>query len=333
MTAPRRFAGLFALIALSQACGCTMYLARAEIEEQQTLDLTGVKHVFVDTRNGAIDVKCDPARKDADIRVVKYASGTSEADARSHAEAIEIDAARDPQQADTVRVAARWPTDAGGRNRGARFTIALPPDATLNLKTSNGGVNVARAASGADIDTSNGAITVRDTRGHVAANTRNGRITLTGIDGDVEAHTSNGTIEMDRVGVASVTAVTSNGGIHAVNVKGNVEARTSNGSIDLRIAALPPKPEIRASSSNGRVLVEAPGTVNARLNMRTTFGRVTARLDEVGTMREFESGRQHLSATLNQGDGLIEIKSSNGAVTFQSVGKAPASAPVASASR
>lgn len=331
MTAPRRFAGLFALIALSQASGCTMYLARAEIEEQQTLDLTGVKQFIVDTRNGSIDVKCDPNRADADIRVVKYASGASEADAREHAQQIEIDAARDPQQADAVRVAAKWPLHAGGRNRGARFTIALPPHAALDLKTSNGGVSVARAAAGADIDTSNGSITVLDTKGNVTAHTSNGRVTLTGIDGDVDARSSNGTIQLDRVGAQSVKVVTSNGGIHAVNVKGNVAARTSNGTIDLRIAAVPAAPRIKAVSSNGRVLVETPGAVNARLRMRASNGRIHANLDDVGTLRDLDTSRSSLSATLNNGEGLIEITSSNGGVTFQTTNKTPAAGPVASA--
>ncbi len=328
MTSPRRIAGLFALCLLAQSAGCTMYLARAEIDEQKIVDLTGVKHVFVDTRNGSIDVKCDPSHADADIRVVKFASGISEADAHEHAEQIEITAARDPQQADTVRVAARWPSDAGGRNRGARFAIALPPHAALDLKTRNGAVSVARGASGANIDTSNGSVTVTDTKGKVAAHTSNGRMTLTNIDGDVDVNSSNGTIRLDRVGAGSVAAVTSNGGILAMNVTGNVSAKTSNGSIELRIATLPARPEIRAVSTNGRVLVEAPGTVNAKLNMRTSNGRVTAKLDEVGNMRDFESGRQHLSATLNKGDGLIEIQSSNGGVTFETVGKTSA-APVA----
>lgn len=323
MTSSRRVAGLFTLCILTHAAGCTMYLARVEIEEQQTLDFTGVKHVQVDTRNGSIDVKCDPAQADADIRVVKYANGTSEADAREQAEQIEIAADRDPQQADTLRVAAKWPESAGGRNRGAKFSIALPPHATLDLKTRNGGVSVARAAAGADIDTSNGSITVLDTRGHVAARTSNGRITLTGIDGDVNAHSSNGTIRLDRVGASSVAAVTSNGGIHAANVKGNVNAKTSNGSIELRIAAMPDKPEIKVVSSNGRVLVEAPGSVNAKLRMRTSNGRVSAKLDDVGNMRDFESGRQHLSATLNKGEGLIEIQSSNGGVTFETRSTSP----------
>jgi len=329
MLAHRRNFAFLGLVLLSQTTGCVSYLARAEIDYQQTIDLAGVKHVCVETGNGSIDIQCDPARKDADIRAVKYANGVTEADATEYAEQIDIDVARDPARADTVRVVATWPKNASGRNRGARFTIALPPHAVLDLKTSNGGVSVARAAAGATIDTSNGQITVLDTKGDIHARTRNGRVTLTGVDGDIDAQTSNGRIVLDRAGRSSVKVVTSNGAIQALNVRGNVSARTSNGSIELRLAALPDKPAISAVSSNGRVLVEAPGAVNARLRMRTSNGRVHAELKDVGTMRDFESSRSALSATLNQGDGLIEISSSNGGVTFQTTAKP--GTPVASA--
>ena len=327
MLAHRRIAALFALVLAAQAAGCGVFLARVEIESTQTLDVAGVRQFCVDTGNGSIDVQCDPARKDAEIHTVKYASGTSEEDARPYAEAIEITAARDPLAADTVRVAAKWPKSAGGRNRGARFKIALPPNAALKLDTSNGAVAVARAAAGVDIDTSNGSITVTDCRGAVTAHTSNGRVTLTGIDGDIDARSSNGRIQLDRVGRGSVKAVTSNGGIHAVNVKGNVAARTSNGSIELRIAALPARPEIKAVSSNGRVLVETPGAVNAKLRMRASNGRIHANLDDVGTLKDLSTGRSHLSATLNAGEGLIEITSSNGGVTFQTAGATTSAAP------
>ena len=326
MSLPRRIVALSAMLCMLPLAGCTTYLARAEINYQTTLDLAGVTRVYVETGTGKIDVQCDPARKDADIQAVKFASGTTEEDARLYAEEVQIHAERDPQRADTVRIVAQWPPNAMGRSRGAAFTIALPPHPALELKTTNGPVSVARAASGANIDTSNGAVTVLDTKGEIMARTRNGRVTLRGVDGDIDAQSSNGRIELDRVGRSSVKVVTSNGAIHAVNVKGNVSARTSNGSIDLRLVEMPARPEISAVSSNGRVLVETPATVNARLNMRTSNGRVHAELAEVGTMRDFESGRSHLSATLNQGEGQIEIRSSNGAVTFRT-----ATTPVATA--
>ena len=92
--------------------------------------------------------------------------------------------------------------------------------------------------------------------------------------------------------------------------------RTSNGRIELRLAAVPAEPEIRAISSNGRVRVELPETVKATLRMRTSNGRVHADLTGA-TVEEVETDRTRFRARLNGGGGSIEIASTNDSVTFR----------------
>src|SRR5262249_32688028 len=267
-----------AALAISQVTGCAMYLARSEVEFQKSMDFAGIHKVVVETGNGSIDVQCDPARKDVDIQATKYSRGVTPEDARQHAEDIDIDADRDPGQPDTLRIVAHWPHDDAMRGRGARFRVCLPPEAALCLRTSNGHVTTEKGGSAIDIETSNGRVTVTGSGGPVRANTSNGSMFLTDIAGDVDVKSSNGDIEIDRAGKASVRAVTSNGSIRAIRTSGNAFVHTSNGSVELRLTAMPQNPEITARSSNGRVIVEAPSPVSARLRMRTSNGHVHADL-------------------------------------------------------
>src|SRR5262245_60701009 len=134
LTRTRVLCGL-ALFILSQSTGCAVYLAKSEVEFQQSVDFAGIRTVCVDTRNGSIDVQCDAARKDVDIQATKFSRGVTEDDARQHAEDIDIAVERDPAASDTLRIVASWPRDDSMRSRGASFRLSLPPETALHLRT------------------------------------------------------------------------------------------------------------------------------------------------------------------------------------------------------
>ena len=319
MTVVRAAGLLSGVFVLLQSAGCVAYLARAEVEFRQKLPAAGMRELSVESRNGEIEVQCVPGAAEVDIAAVKYSRGLTHADALRHAEEISIDARRDSARPDALRVVAEWPRDADGRGRGARFRVTLPPDAVLKLRTSNGHVSVAGAGRDVDIETSNGRVSVRDAGAAVAARTRNGRVAVTNARGNVDVRSSNGGIELDRVGVDQVRAETSNGSVRVTGARGNADVRTSNGSIELQLVSVPPRPDITVSSSNGHVSVQAPATINARLRMRTSNGGVHLDLHDATPLRDVSTGRSHFDATLNNGSGIIELHTSNGAVTFRTI--------------
>lgn len=126
---------------------------------------------------------------------------------------------------------------------------------------------------------------------HVDLRTSNGRIEVDGISGTCRARTSNGSIDLENV-TGEVEARTSNGSIEhqgMVPPESSNELRTSNGSISVSFTA-DPDVEIDASTSNGRVsssrpiaatrtesthLVGTMGEGGADLIIRTSNGSVT----------------------------------------------------------
>src|SRR5258706_11327172 len=70
--------------------GCLMYPIRGEIQSHETASIDGLKKLAVETRNGEIGVRCDPAAKEVAIHVNRSARGLTEQDARAFAERIEI---------------------------------------------------------------------------------------------------------------------------------------------------------------------------------------------------------------------------------------------------
>jgi DUF4097 and DUF4098 domain-containing protein YvlB len=313
---------------LSQAYGCALYPYRVEVEHPATAGFEGVKKLVVETRNGSIEVRCDPNRKDVDIQAVKSACGFSEEDARTIAEAINIEVGRDPAESWVLRVAAKFPPADLARNQSARFRITLPPDAELALDTSNGRVTAEGCAKDVRINTSNGRITVTDCRGTLDARTSNGPVTARDVAGDVDVQTTNGRIELERVGRNLVKARTSNGRIRVMDAIGEAQVRTSNGSVELRCRSVSSAPHIQVVTSNGHVEVEVPRTINAELEMSTSNGRVHADFQDV-RVSDFDSSRSRLRARLNDGGGSIDLESSNGSITLRAVGDAVIAKPAA----
>jgi len=314
-----RWSSLLLVTLAVQAAGCISYPFRGEVVIDQTLPADGLKKLVVDNRNGPIEVRCDQDRGDIHVHAVKFARGLTLDDAQDHAGQIEVEMERDPADQGVLRLVSRVPYVDWNRGPGTSFRIHMPPGAELHLETSNGRVDATGCAGQVVARSSNGTITIEKVQGTVDASTSNGRIVARDVDGNIRVRTSNGGIELERVGKESIEAVTSNGRIRIADARGEAALRTSNGSIEMRLTSVPSNPRIRAVTSNGHVDVELPGDVSARLDMHTSNGRVTANLQGL-RVGEIESSRSRLSATLNEGGGLVEIRSSNGSISLRTVG-------------
>jgi hypothetical protein len=338
-----------ALTLAAQLAGC----ARARIEFEKTTDFRGLTEAVVETRNGLIDVRSDLNAQDVQVRGIKSADGRNPAEARAHAEQIAIEVRRDPDRPERLCIAARLPAEEKW-HCGASFSVVLPASIALQLKTSNGQVAVTGPCRAVHIETNNGRVNVSNVAGDVYARTTNHPADIINVDGNVDVQTSNArikldevhggvygrtshgvitawnitgdldllscdaAIEMERVGVARIKAVTSNGRIRALQTRGNATLETTNGPIEVRAASVPDNPVVRVTSTNGPVRVELPGTLKARLKMRTTNAEVHADLKGVA-VKDLESGQDFLSATLNGGGGSVDIESTNAPVTFQAL--------------
>lgn len=173
---------------------------------------------------------------------------------------------------------AEAPTTQAGINLRVDYTIHLPNRANLNLKTSNGRVNVSNIQGEVTSRTSNGRVDYADILGAASARTSNGRVTIAGVDGPVVAATSNGRVDITHDGPLAdhpIECETSNGSITVALAEGStfaVDARTSNGRVHSTFlvdgAADERKrhlvgtvggggPEVRLRTSNGSIHLEA----------------------------------------------------------------------------
>jgi DUF4097 and DUF4098 domain-containing protein YvlB len=205
------------LTVLVPLAGCTRAPFREEIAFHETADVKGVETVCVETKNGAIDVRCAKDADQADIQGAKFASGITPEDARRRAEEVQIEVQRDGARPTILRIVAKFPVVDSG-NRGASFRITLPQAVATELLTSNGEVSVAGAARDVHVETSNGRISITDVQGGAYARTSNGR---------VDAKIKEGAVKDFHSSRHSVTATLNDGA-------GTVDIQSSNGSVTLR---------------------------------------------------------------------------------------------------
>jgi hypothetical protein len=159
------------------------------------------------------------------------------------------------QEGDTIRVEARVSSVWGfGTDAGADITVTLPADTNIDLRTSNGGIEVVDIQNSGKLRTSNGRISLENVKGEFEINTSNGDIDFRGemTDGGMnQLTTSNGSVEVTLLGEPSV----------------KLDATTSNGEI---ICELP----IVATESGVKRLVGVVGGGDAVLVVKTSNGSI-----------------------------------------------------------
>jgi hypothetical protein len=144
-----------------------------------------------------------------------------------------------------------------GRNCSVEYTLEVPAGLDISGSTDNGAIELT-SVNEVDVRTSNGRIELEDVAGRVEVATSNGRISGTGLHGDgLRAETSNGAIEL------------------SFDTAQDVEATTSNGAIELTV---PDEPfRVSADTVNGREEIEVDTDDDAAhsLELRTSNGSIT----------------------------------------------------------
>lgn len=303
------------LVAFLGLAGCDMYPVKARVPCSMQVDSEGIQRLVVDTSNGRIKIDCVADQATFEVEAVKFARGTTEDDAREHAELIRIETRRPVDQPGLLTIEVVIPRELKRRSAGADFLIRAPRALDLALQSSNGSIVVAGALGNVQSKTSNGAITLRSIQGDVLVRTSNGAVELEEIEGNVEARTSNGKITLTGVHAHDIRATTSNGTIRGRDMAGDTRLKTSNGKIDIQLATVKPAQQISVVTSNGSVSVRVPDTVNARLELHTSNGRIRTDLKNV-VIREHRSGKHRFEAVLNAGGGNIELETNNGSIHF-----------------
>ena len=174
----------------------------------------------------------------------------------------------------TVTVPAGCPTQVGVVNAGATVSGI---SAKMTAKSVSGDITLDRVAGSVDAKTMSGNLEARDLDGEIAFNSVSGDLTLAG-----------GTV----------------GHLDARTVSGRVTA-----DIDIRDGG-----GLRVSTVSGDVAVRVPTSCSARVELRSTSGRLSSSFDGMGGTPA--SRPSMLSATLGSGSGSLSVTSISGDVTL-----------------
>ena len=227
----------------------------------------------VETFNGGIEVRPGAASEVA-AEVVRTGRGVDQAAAEADRDAIEVELLEVDGVALLRAVYTPDPTSVP-TGSGAAVSLLVPPDARLELLTSNGPITVQGLGAGLEAQTSNGPIE------------------LAGVAGSVAAATSNGPITVTTAAPVSVDLGTSNGGItfEGELLPGAAVLETSNGPVELRLP------------------FDAAFTIDAQ----TSASQVTSEFELDGTIDE-RSITGTVGAPAEATAVSIQVRTSNGPV-------------------
>ncbi len=270
---PVRHLALLALtiiVAGLALAGCTVTgTVYAQREERQTVPVGLAPVVVVDTFNGRITVTAG-GEHDIEVRVTSRGSGSDQQEAERDLQQVVVTVTSD---ADRVTISARRadrPVSLG--DSGADIEISVPPQSSLQLRTSNGRIEAANTAGSILARASNGAITTRGGR-DLDLDTSNGPVSVTLATGDLRVRTSNGTLDIVAAKETRVSAETSNATLTFSGslAPGSNTLTTSNANLTLTLpgdAAF----TIDGATSNGRVQTDFTALEVSDTGIRGTAG-------------------------------------------------------------
>ena len=225
---------------------CLASAAFAETKKEYRFTVGPNANVSVDTQYGAISVK--PGSGNQVIVTATLKSDKVEVDQR--------------QNGNRVEVASHLLQGADQQTGQVDYEVLIPPDATLNLRSSTGPLTAERLQGDLSLEGTDAVVNVRDvTSGHVHVRTMRGPITLTDVrNGHVEIASISGDVHLKSVTGPLVQASSGSGKIFYdgdFGSGGDYRFTTHTGDIEALVPA-DVSTDFRAHSVLGRVQHDFP---------------------------------------------------------------------------
>lgn len=276
--------------------GCVVHVDSGGFtaRQEQRFTIEGEPTIELDTFDGAIEVQAWD-RPEVLVRVESRASS------RALLESIDVDMqheARDVRVTVTVSASDGWQITTGIA-RSAKLVASVPTDSRVRLRSGDGSVRVERV------------------RGRVEARTDDGRIVMREVVGEVVAHSGDGSVQMEDVD-GRCTVSTRDGSVLVTGrLRGALKATTGDGSVTVKAAdGSEVSEDWQIETNDGAILVALPEAIDARLDARTSDGRIALNgYPEVPTEKE-GTGRS-LQAVLGRGTHLVRLRTGDGSITLK----------------
>jgi hypothetical protein len=215
----------------------------------------GGQRLGVKGENGGIEVSGED-RSDVQIEARVEAWGSSEADARDILKKVTIETSGDNVRDNGPHF------HLGNSGYGVNYRIRVPRQLAVDLKSENGGIDIANLEGEIRFDTTNGGVSLNDLAGDVRGSTVNGGLDIT-LSGKswrgqgLDAETTNGgvTLRIPEHYSAHLETGTVNGGISLnfpITIQGDIKNKLST---NLGSGG----PTIHAETTNGGVEIGRAG--------------------------------------------------------------------------
>ncbi len=181
------------------------------------------------------------------------------------------------------------------QRHSAAITITVPRDCPTQLGVVTASAIVSGITAKTSIRSVSGDITLDGVTGSVDANTLSGDIEAQSIDGSITFHSVSGDLTLAGGSVGRVDANTVSGRITA--------------DIDLDDAG-----DMRVATVSGEVAVRLPAQTDARVDLRSTAGKVRSGFDSLSCSRN--PGSNAVTGTLGAGSGRLSVTTMSGSVTL-----------------
>jgi DUF4097 and DUF4098 domain-containing protein YvlB len=243
-------------LAVAAASGCD--LAMMDFKEQaterwtQTYELQAGGRFELQNVNGRIDVQPSDGRA-VEVVAEKTARAGSAEMAKEALGRVRIEATATPQ---VVRIETRTDGADGFFNRSGnvnvRYTVRVPAGTHVDVRTTNGGIDLMGVRGPAKLSATNGGIRARDVAGALEARTTNGGLEIdlaTVDDGGVRLGCTNGGIDvrLPAEARATIDASITNGGISTGNLRLDT-VESSRRRLDATLNGGGPRIEIRGTN-------------------------------------------------------------------------------------
>jgi hypothetical protein len=298
-----------------------------EHQIQQSYEIGPEGKLIMEVDRGSVRVRAVEGNR-LDVKLVRWLSWTR----RSQAEEIFREHKVEmTQEGSEVRIRTgfepRRPLFGRWKRLQARYTISVPRQTAVEIKTAGGTVDIAGLEASARVSssggsmqfagiggpvwarTSGGSITVDGCGGDVDVETLGGSLTLIEIHGGVTGRTSGGSVKVGRV-AGDVSVQTSGGSIRLNDVGGGIHAATSGGSMSARLTTQP-EGDCNLQTSGGGIEVLLGEGIAVNLDAATSGGWVVADLPEIapGSQRTRE-----LQTPINGGGPALHLRTQGGNV-------------------
>lgn len=182
-------------------------------------------------------------------------------------------------------------------------------DAYVNGVTSGGSIYADQLTNEARLTTSGGSIEAKNSKGKINLTTSGGSLTLNKLAGDINATTSGGSIKGHELD-GTIAAHTSGGSIVMDNIAGNLNTGTSGGHVTVKMSRL--DSYLKVHTSAGGITLDLPA--GQGMDLELSGNRV-----ETDRLEDFTGriDRERISGKVKGGGARIEAGANSGRLNLK----------------